>query len=111
MEVGKRIKKLRKDMKLTQEVFADKLNIHPKQLAKYESGRSIPIIEILARIANFCEVSTDQLIFGEDNTFIKRTKIADTQLLEYFRRINRLKKAERDKIKWALEGLLSNGNK
>lgn len=107
MELGSRIQKLRKDMKLTQEVFAGKLKVHPKQLAKYEAGRSAPSIDIVARIANFCEVSTDHLILGEDKAFIKKTKVQDSELLDYFRRANKLKKADRDKIKWAVKSLLN----
>lgn len=107
MELGQQIKKIRKDMRLTQDVFAGKLKIHPKQLAKYEAGRSKPSLDVIARIANFCEVSTDYLIFGEDKTFAKKTKIQDVELMEYFRRVNKLKKSDRDKIKWAIKSLLN----
>jgi len=107
MELGKRIKKLRKDMKLTQDSFAGELKIHPKQLAKYEAGRSAPSIDIIARIAACCEVSTDYLIFGEDKRFAKKTRIQDMELLDYFRRSNKLKKSDRDKIKWAIRSFLN----
>ncbi len=107
MELGKRIKKLRKDMKLTQDTFANKLRIHSKQLAKYESGRTIPSINIIERVADFCEVSIDYLIGGEDKVLANKTKVSDMELLDYFRRINKLKKADRDKIKWAVKSLLN----
>jgi transcriptional regulator with XRE-family HTH domain len=107
MELGKRIKKLRKDMKLTQDEFANKLRIHSKQLAKYEAGRTIPSINVIARMANFCEVSADYIIFGEDKALSKKTKIADMELLDYFRRVNKLKKIDRDRIKWAIKSLLN----
>jgi transcriptional regulator with XRE-family HTH domain len=107
MELGERIKKLRKDMRLTQDVFAGKLKVHPKQLAKYEAGRSKPSIDIISRMANFCEISTDYLIFGEDKKLAKKTKLTDMELLEYFQRANKLKRFERDKIKWAVKSLLN----
>lgn len=107
MELGQRLKKIRKEMKLTQDEFSSKLNIHSKQLAKYEAGKSTPILEIIARIAKFCEVSTDYLIFGEDKSLAKKTKISDMELLEYFRRVNKLKRFERDKIKWAIKSFLN----
>jgi len=106
MDIGQRIKTLRLDMRLTQDELACKLHIHPKQLAKYESNRSTPILDIVARIAAFCEVTTDFLIFGEDKNVSKKTKINDTELMDVFRRVNRLKKAERDKIKWVVFSLL-----
>lgn len=107
MELGERIKKLRKDMKLTQDEFAGKLKIHPKQLAKYEAGRSRPSIDVIARLSNFCEISADYLIFSEDKAFAKKTRIKDLELLEYFRKANKLKKPDRDKIKWAIKSLLN----
>ncbi len=106
MNIGHRIKTLRLDMGLTQDALARKLNIHPKQLAKYESNRSTPILGIVARIADFCEVTTDFLIFGDDKNVSKKTKINDIELMDVFRRVNRLKKADRDKIKWVVSSLL-----
>ena len=48
----------------------------------------------------------DYLVFGQDKSFTAKTKINDTDLLELFRRINNLKKSQRDKIKWGLEAML-----
>ncbi len=107
MELVIKIKKLRQELRLTQDEFASKLKIHSKQLARYETGRSTPIPAIIGRIANICEISTDYLILGEDKIFAKKTKIADMELLEYFRRVNKLKRIERDKIKWAIKSLLN----
>jgi len=101
------VSRLKKEMKLTQDDFAGKLKIHSKQLAKYEAGRSTPSIDIIARIAKFCEVSTDYLIFGADKILANKTKIADLELLDYFQRVNKLKKSNRDKIKWAVKSLLN----
>ena len=110
MQLAKQIKNLRKQMKMTQDTFALKLKLHPKQLAKYETSKSIPSIDIIARMANFCEVSTDYIIFGDDKNFTKRSKISDTELLDCFRQANRLKKPDRDKFKWAVKSLLNGDN-
>lgn len=96
-------------MKLTQEEFARRAKIHPKQVAKYETGITQPSIGVVARISEYCETSTDFIILGEDKEFAKRTKINDLELLEFFRKTNNLKRADRDKVKWALKSLL-NGN-
>lgn len=110
MSIGSRIKYLRQQNKMTQEEFSSKLKIHSKQLAHYESGRNVPSVDVIAKIANLCETSTDYIIQGEDKAYIKKTKINDLDLLELFRRSNKLRKTERDKIKWALKSLL-NGEK
>ena len=105
-DITKRIKQLRQSMKLNQNLFAEKISVHSKQLAKYETNRSTPSLSVLARIARYCEVSTDYLIFGEDEYVIKRTKINDRELLDMFRIVNNLAKADRDKVKWGLKSLL-----
>lgn len=107
MVLGERIRKLRKDMRVTQEEFASKLKTHVKQLSRYEAGRSKPSLDMIARIANFCEVSIDYLVFGEDKALSQKTKLTDMELLGYFQRVNKLKKFERDKIKWAIKSLLN----
>ena len=106
MTLGQRLKKIRNEMKLTQNEFAEKLGIHPKQFAKYESDRTIPVIGVIEKISKFCEVSADFIICGEDQVLAKRTKINDTELIDYFQRVNKLKKSDRDKVKWVIKSLL-----
>ena len=104
--LGKRIYNLRKDMNLTQDQFGAKLKIHGRQLARYEATKAIPSIETIKRISDFCEVSIDYLIYGKDKKLISKTKLNDLQLLDLFRRVDRLKKGQRDRIKWGIEALL-----
>lgn len=108
MSIGNIIKDLRKDMGLTQDEFAGRISIHGRQLGKYEIGKNNPAVDILARIAKFCEVSTDYLIFGQDNQLAEKLKVKDPELIEIVRRIDKLKKAERERVKWAIHGLLNN---
>lgn len=110
MVIGNRIKKLRKELGLTQDELAAKIKIHGRQLGRYELGRSVPAINTIKKIANFCEVSIDYLIYGQDKKIAKRTKINDPEILDILRRMDNLKKPQRDKIKWAIKSLL-NGEK
>jgi len=60
--VYERIRNLREDSDLTQEEFAKKLNISQRTLSYYESGtRNIPI-DVLIRIADYFNCSTDYLL-------------------------------------------------
>ncbi len=106
MTLGERIRNFRKQMGLTQDEFAAKLNMHGRQLARYEGGRTTPSINILAKIADFCEVSLDYLVYGQDKKIAKRANINDLELLDLLRRIDSLKKPQREKLKWAVQGLL-----
>lgn len=107
MSIGKRIKQLRKNLNLTQNVFGKKLNINSRQLARYEEGINIPSVDNLMKIADYCEVSLDFLVYGMDKKLARRSKINDTELIELVQKLDRLKKSQREKIKWTLEGLLS----
>lgn len=108
MSLGSRIRSLRKELGLTQNEFAAKLGIHGRQLSRYEVDVNKPSIDILIKIADLCEISLDYLGYGKDRKLSKRSRIDDKDLLEIVRRIDRLKKNQRDKVKWAIKGLLSN---
>lgn len=107
MSIGKRIRDLRKELELTQNQFGAKLGIHGRQLARYEEGINTPSIDILMKIADFCEVSLDYLAYGHDKQIARRAKINDLEILDLLRRMDRLKKTMRNRLKWAMGGLLS----
>ncbi len=106
MDFAQRLKKIRKEMRLTQDEFAEKLKIHGRHYARYELEKSVPSLGVLKKIADFCEVSTDYLLYGEDKRLSERAKINDLQLLDLFRRVDKLKKGRREQIKWSIEALL-----
>lgn len=108
MNVGNTIKALRKEMGLTQDEFASKIGLHGRQLARYEIGKNKPSINVIAEIAKFCEVAIDYLVYGQDSQLAERLKMKDPELLDILRMIDRLKKSERERVKWALHGLLNN---
>ncbi|WP_435246702.1 helix-turn-helix domain-containing protein [Streptomyces sp. NRRL F-5630] len=64
--LGKRITSLRKQSGLTQEELAKKLNVSRSALSQYELGTRDPNYELLIKIANFFEVTTDYLLTGKE---------------------------------------------
>ena len=61
MEMGKEIRRLRKDRGLTQEALADALNVTAQTVSKWELGNSVPDVQMLPEIAVFFGVTIDQL--------------------------------------------------
>lgn len=59
LEIGAKIKTLRKGRKLTQEELAEKLGITRATVSNYEVGRRSPHITELKRIADFFGVGVD----------------------------------------------------
>jgi hypothetical protein len=60
-------------------------------------------------MADFCEVSIDYFVYGIDKKVAKRSRLNDMELLNILRRVDHLPRTKRDRIKWAVEALLSNG--
>ncbi len=64
MKFSEQIKNLRTREKLTQEQFAEKLNITRQAVSNWENDRNLPDIEMLILIAQNFHISLDELILG-----------------------------------------------
>ena len=73
--LGNRIKALRNEAELTQEEFGDKLNVTKVAVSKWELGKRSPDTEMLIKIADIGNVSTDWLL--------GRTDIPKAKLYKY----------------------------
>lgn len=62
LNIGKKIKELRKEQDVTQEKLAAYLNISYQAISKWENGTAYPDITLVPRIANFFNVSADTLL-------------------------------------------------
>jgi transcriptional regulator with XRE-family HTH domain len=56
------IKQLRVAEKLTQAELSEKLNIPRANLGRYETGENIPPLDILIKIADYFDVSLDEIL-------------------------------------------------
>ena len=66
--LGKRIRSERMRIGLTQDEFAEKLNISTSYYARIESGIRMPSLELVIQIVELTNYSLDCLIFGEYKT-------------------------------------------
>ncbi|MGN4127674.1 helix-turn-helix domain-containing protein [Lysinibacillus sphaericus] len=62
-----RLKKLRENENITREHLANSLGITYSALSKYETGKREPDFELLQKIANYFNVTTDYLLCVSDN--------------------------------------------
>jgi len=72
MSVGERIRKLRKQLKITQDEIAKATGITAQHVSAIEQDKWSPSLEVLPKLANELGVSTDYLLSG------KETIITDT---------------------------------
>ncbi len=61
MEIGKKLKELRKTEGLTQQQLADKLQISRVNYTRYETNAARPDYETLIKLADFYDVSLDEI--------------------------------------------------
>lgn len=59
---GKRLNAVRKERGFTAQQMADKINVTIRTYRNYESGTTSPSLEMLVRIADILDVSTDYLL-------------------------------------------------
>ena len=62
IKIGKNIKKLREKKSITQEKLANYLRVTPQAISRWESETGYPDIELLPLIADFFDVTIDELL-------------------------------------------------
>lgn len=77
MEIGKIIKKFRKEKGLTQKQLGKACGIDEANIRKYENGKQTPRIENLEKIANAMGMSASDLIMSQMADLLPDIEIAD----------------------------------
>lgn len=64
VQLGRRVRRRRHFLDLSQEALAERAGIHRTQISLYESGQRMPLTATLVRLAAALDVSVDQLLVG-----------------------------------------------
>ena len=104
-----KIKELRLEHKYTQDCLALKIGANQAALSRIECGISIPDAELIVRLSNVFEVSTDYLLCLSDQRFTySRSEIALRYMQNYQAHISLLQKLnpnQRTHLKHFLESM------
>lgn len=71
-DIGKNIRTLRTEKNMTQDELAEKLFVTRQTVSNYETGRSRPDVEMLARIAEVLETDANTVIYGPPESVNKK---------------------------------------
>lgn len=82
MNIGATIRKYRRERDITQERFAEYLNISPQAVSRWETGAAYPDITTIPAIATFLGISAD-VLFGIEES--RREEQIQAYLREYKR--------------------------
>lgn len=88
--IGQYIAKKRKSKNLTQEQLADKLGVSNKTVSKWENGKCMPDYSIIQNLCLELEISTSELIDGEDTGDNSIRLYDDTQIMDLIKRTQEL---------------------
>jgi ubiquinone/menaquinone biosynthesis C-methylase UbiE/transcriptional regulator with XRE-family HTH domain len=65
-ETGKRIATLRNKLGYSQAVFAEKLNVTPQAVSKWETGATLPDLDILLIISWMCRITINEILDADE---------------------------------------------
>lgn len=101
MDFAHRLTTARHDKGMTQQRLADHVGIHVTQIRRYEAGTSQPTLDVLRALAVALSVSTDALVFSENER-----GPTDPTLAIHLEALNRLDDDERATILNLIESVL-----
>lgn len=101
---GAKLRQLRTDRGLTQAQLAKKVKVGSRTIFVYEQGRMAPSIDVIARLARFLEVTTDELIFNDE---AQLNAVHDRELVDCLAQADQLPRRARAVIKDLVELLLA----
>lgn len=96
MEIGDRIKLLRKQHNFTQSELAEKIGLTYVQVGRYEKRGATPSSEVLGKLATALGTSTDYLMNGD--TDISSQQLQDKRLLGLFAKVETLEEKDKDMV-------------
>jgi transcriptional regulator with XRE-family HTH domain len=62
MRLNENLQALRNQLSLTQQAVSEATEIPRPNLARYETGENVPPLDILIRLADFYDISLDELV-------------------------------------------------
>ena len=98
MEFKDRLKEVRSRQKLSQNELASRIGVHVTNISRYERGENKPTTQVLSKLAEALEVTTDFLMSGSTDE-VAESNISDKELLSLFKRVNTLSNDKKKLVK------------
>lgn len=91
--IGEFLKELRKEKELTQQQFAEILNVSNRTVSRWENGNNMPDLDVLIYISDYYEIDLRELLDGErksekmnkefEETILKADDYTNTEAEKY----------------------------
>ncbi len=108
MQLGKRILDLRKQKNWSQSDLANAVGISYAQIGRYETKGAQPSAEVLKKIADALDTTTDYLMYG-DKYEKAMTSLNDAELLQQFKAVDSMDNEDKMIIKKLIDAFITKG--
>ena len=89
------LKRIRNEKNITQVRLSIAAEVSQETISAYESGKAMPSVDTLIKIADFLDVSIDYLLDRTDNPLINRmSKNEDDDIINIFHQLNKEQKQD-----------------
>ncbi|MXV14165.1 helix-turn-helix domain-containing protein [Pedobacter sp. HMF7056] len=106
MNIGERIKELRTEKKLTQGELAAKVGLTYIQVGRYETQKSAPSSDVLQKLAQALDTTTDFLMMGSQDEVVA-AQLTDKELLRLFKQVEQLSPEDKHLVKTFIDAFLT----
>lgn len=106
MKIQNKIKKHRKNKGLGQKQLAEIVGINTTHLSRLETGRYQPSIEVLKKLADALQVTTDYLLSDTDDE-AEEIKIQDQSFINKIKLLDSLDEKERETVVNVIDAMLT----
>ena len=106
MTLGIKIKRRRKAMKLSQGELADRVGINATHLSRLETGKYLPSVDVLKKVADVLDVSADYLL-SDDDLEPADVTICNKTLAERLRLLDSLDEADQVALVHVIDSMLT----
>jgi transcriptional regulator with XRE-family HTH domain len=90
---------------LTQSELAEKVGLTYVQIGRYEKGKSNPSADVLQKLANVLNTSTDYLMNGKTEQV--EAQLADKELIRQFQEVEKLSPEDKNLVKTFLDAFIT----
>lgn len=106
MKIKDKIKRLRKNKGLGQKQLAEIVGINTTHLSRLETGRYQPSVEVLKKLADALQVTTDYLVSDTDDE-AEEIKIQDQSFINKIKLLDSLDEKEKETVINVIDAMLT----
>ncbi|MGE5558146.1 MAG: helix-turn-helix domain-containing protein [Bacillota bacterium] len=107
--LGVKLKKLRKEKRITQGKLSEKLGFSPRYISQVEAGMTRPSMDAFKKIADFFQVPVEYLVSeSEETSNLATAPIRNKALLQAFMEVDRLGSEDQKLALGLLNALITN---